>query len=60
MKIEIVKTKAKKPSYFWRIVARNGKTLAHSEVYNSKQGCEKTAVKVRNCFHNSPASIVYV
>lgn len=44
-KIEILKKK-KGSKYYWRIKARNGKILAHSETYNSKQAARKTAVNV--------------
>ena len=45
MKIEMLKNK--KSKWFWRIKANNGKILAHSESYNSKQACRKTADRVR-------------
>ena len=44
MKIQILPNK--KGNYFWRIVARNGKTLAVSEAYSSKRACEKTVAGV--------------
>jgi len=45
MKIEMLKNK--KSKWFWRIKANNGKILAHSESYNSKQACRKTAGMLR-------------
>jgi len=33
-------------AWYWKIVSRNGRTLAHSEIYNSKQSAIKTAVQV--------------
>jgi len=42
--IEILKKKAK---WYWRLVARNGKILAHSEQYCSKASARKTAEWVR-------------
>ena len=39
-KIQVVKGKKQ---WFWRIVARNGKTLAHSETYSSKGKAVQTA-----------------
>jgi uncharacterized protein YegP (UPF0339 family) len=44
MKIHIEKNK--KGRYFWRLVARNGRTLAHSEDYSSKRACEDTVKTV--------------
>lgn len=44
MKIQILKSK--NGQFYWRIVARNGRILATSETYKSKQGCELTANRV--------------
>ena len=41
MKIHIKKSKNKK--FYFNVVARNGRTLATSEMYNYKQGCLKSA-----------------
>lgn len=42
---EIVLLKGRK-NWFWRLTARNGKTIAHSETYSSKQKALKTAKKL--------------
>ena len=42
MKIIILKSKRNKQWYF-RIVASNGKKVAHSEGYRNKSDCVKTA-----------------
>ena len=34
--------KSKNGKFYFIIVARNGRTLATSEMYNSKQACQKT------------------
>jgi len=44
MKIQILKSK--NAQFYWRIVARNGRILATSETYKSKQSCLHTAEKV--------------
>ena len=44
MKIEVLKNKRSK--WYWRLVAANGKVLAHSETYSSKQMALKTAKKI--------------
>ena len=46
MKIQIVR--GKKGGWFFRFVARNGRTLCHSEIYSSLAGCMKTASKLRD------------
>jgi uncharacterized protein YegP (UPF0339 family) len=33
-------------TYWWRLIADNGQVVAHSEVYSSRQACQKTAKKV--------------
>ena len=38
--IETFRTKSKK--WAWRLMARNGKTLAHSEEYNTKRARDDT------------------
>jgi len=49
MKIQIVRSKRKgKGGWFFRIVAKNGRTLCHSEIYESIQSCRKTASRIRN------------
>lgn len=40
MKIKILRCKG---GWYWKIIARNGRTLCHSEVYKTKQGAEKGA-----------------
>ncbi len=42
---EIILVKGRK-NWFWRLIARNGKTVAHSETYSSKQKARKTAKKL--------------
>lgn len=44
MKIEILKSKGQ---FYWRIRARNGRILCHSEKYKSWQGAMNTARRVR-------------
>jgi uncharacterized protein YegP (UPF0339 family) len=44
MKIIITQNKNKK--WFWRLVANNGKTLAHSESYARRKDCRRTAYLV--------------
>ena len=39
MKIQILK---KKKEWYWRIVGRNGKIIAHSETYSSLSKAAKT------------------
>lgn len=36
----------KKKGWYWKLVANNGKTLAHSETYSSKAKAVKTAIKI--------------
>jgi len=43
MKIVVLK---KKKQWYWKIVARNGRSLAHSETYSSLARALKTAIKV--------------
>lgn len=45
MKIEVLRSdpNKSKSKYYWRIVAVNGKILAHSEQYNRKANAVKTA-----------------
>ena len=38
MRIEIVRART---GWFFRFVARNGRTLCHSEIYTSKASCYK-------------------
>ncbi len=42
-KVELLK---KRNKWYWRLVANNGKVLAHSEQYSSKPKAEKTASKI--------------
>ncbi len=44
MKIEMFETED--GQYAWRIVARNGQTLAHSECYTKLKNCRRTANRV--------------
>jgi uncharacterized protein YegP (UPF0339 family) len=46
-RIEIVRSKNK--GWFWRLKHRNGKTLAHSEIYTTKAKARQT---VRNFVKN--------
>ena len=34
--------------YYWRLIAANGRTLAHSETYNSKATCIRIAKTLQN------------
>lgn len=38
-----------KPGWFWRIIAENGQTLAHSEMYTRKASAVHAAKLVREC-----------
>lgn len=49
MKIIIKRGKGKQPFYFI-IVARNGRTLATSEMYARKQSAERTAKSIASSF----------
>lgn len=44
MKIVVERAKSGKP--YWKIVARNGKTLCHSEQYNKLSDCMDTALGI--------------
>ena len=44
MKIQILKST--NGQFYWRIVARNGRILATSETYKSKQACKNTVTSV--------------
>lgn len=44
MKIQILQGKT--GAWYWRLVAKNNKILAHSESYDSKRNAKKTAKKV--------------
>lgn len=46
MKIEVLKKPGSK--WFWRLISKNGRTLAHSETYSSKTKANKTAERVAN------------
>jgi len=48
MKLEIKKDRSGK--YFWRVLARNGKILCHSESYSSKAKAEQTFKKIIEAF----------
>ena len=41
IKIQLARTRG--GGYYFRLKATNGRTLAHSEIYNSRQACLKTA-----------------
>lgn len=43
MKIVVLK---KRNQWYWKLVARNGRILAHSETYSSKAKAVKTAIKI--------------
>ena len=53
MKIVILK---KRNQWYWKLVARNGKILAHSETYSSQRKAIKTATKLSSLLV-SPAKI---
>jgi len=49
MKIQIVRSrKGKKCGWFFRIVASNGRTLCHSEMYTTLANARKTAGRIRD------------
>ena len=54
MKIIILK---KRDQWYWKLVARNGKILAHSETYSSRRMAIKTANLLSSKLA-SPAKIV--
>lgn len=43
-----IDNKGKSKKHFWRLVGRNGKVLAVSETYETKQACVDTATMVAN------------
>lgn len=43
MKIEILSTSEERKMYYWRLKAKNGEILAHSEQYTTKAKALKTA-----------------
>ena len=45
MKIRIKKCKG---GWYFKIVARNGRTLCHSEVYKTLESAKKTAARLRD------------
>ena len=47
--LKVVMKKGKK-YWYWKLVAKNGETLAHSESYSSKPKCFKTAKMVADKF----------
>jgi uncharacterized protein YegP (UPF0339 family) len=44
--LQIVIEKGRSGKWFWKLKARNGETLAHSEVYSSRAKAFKTAEMV--------------
>ncbi len=42
MRFEIARSKSSNGGFFWRAVARNGQTLATSEIYTTKAAAKKT------------------
>ena len=46
----IIEVLDKKKSYYWRLVHKNGKILAHSENYSSSAKAMQTAANVANSF----------
>lgn len=42
----IIEVFLRKKKYYWRLKAGNGKVLAHSEIYNTKQSVRHTARKL--------------
>lgn len=57
MKFEI--DKSENNQYFFRIVASNGKKLAHSETYHNLTDCENAVQLIRNGASSSPVNHVY-
>ena len=43
-KVQVVRAKG---GWFFRIVASNGRTLCHSEIYKTKGHCRRTAIKIK-------------
>jgi len=44
--MKIIATRNYRGKWFWKIVASNGRILAHSEDYKTKAMCLKTATKI--------------
>lgn len=45
--VKVVVQKNRRGKWFWKLVAGNGRVLAHSEDYSSRRACLKTADKVK-------------
>jgi len=50
MKIEIIKSMT---GWYFRVVARNGRILCHSEIYNQKASCRKAVVLMQDAVWNA-------
>lgn len=55
MKFLFIKSKSNpekfaKGKFYWKMIGRNGKILAHSEQYNTKQSIMKTANLIQRTF----------
>ncbi len=55
MKFEI--HKADDSQFYFRIVARNGKILAHSETYTRKRDAVRAVARIQNESHFAPVVI---
>lgn len=44
--IELFEADTKKKSFFWRVKAKNGQIICHSETYTTKNMAMKTAKKL--------------
>lgn len=44
--MKIVVQRNKRGKWYWKIVSKNGRILAHSESYSTKKDCLDTAHKV--------------
>lgn len=52
-----LKPVASEPNWYWRLLSRNGRVLAHSEVYNNRGDARKTAKRLAtalNCALEEP------
>jgi uncharacterized protein YegP (UPF0339 family) len=57
MKIQIRRTRNRRQPWFWRIVAANGKVMAHSETYSSKRKARAAAWKVWEAMTSGNCSV---
>ena len=54
MRFEIQKSNSASQPFYWRIVASNGKVLAHSETYTDKASCKRAITLVQQGARTAP------